>query len=107
MYPLLSCTALGAALDAWGGAVVCVSHNRAFCERFCDELWEVGGGSVRVVGRSGNGEKETFAKMFGIWACASGGGGGAAGGRGARKGRRDAQRRVPKRSATVERTGLF
>jgi hypothetical protein len=35
--------------------------------RFCDELWEVGDRSVRIVGRSG-GEKEKFASLFGQWA---------------------------------------
>jgi ABC transport system ATP-binding/permease protein len=42
--------ALEAWLDDWPGALVAVSHDRAFLERTIDQVIAVGGGSVNVLG---------------------------------------------------------
>lgn len=51
--------ALSSSLESFEGAVVVVSHNRAFLRDCCSELWVVGGGRVRV--RKG---EESFGTMF-------------------------------------------
>jgi len=55
-----SLDALTLGLQMFDGAVVVVSHNRAFLEALCDELWIVEGGSVK---RCPKGE-DAFAEYF-------------------------------------------
>ena len=44
--------ALSAALNAWGGSVLMISHNKEFYSSVCKEEWHVGDGKVKVQGVS-------------------------------------------------------
>ena len=90
--------ALAAALRAFEGGVVLVSHNRAFCAAFCKELWVVEKGGVRMM--RGEGE-DSFPELFSAYTSSVmsriGGAGGA--------GRGDAGRRSRQhhRAAALDR----
>ena len=54
--------ALSSALAAFGGAVVIVSHNQRFLCGFCNELWVVDSGKVRVQHSDTNSFEDNFAR---------------------------------------------
>ena len=58
--------ALADALRAFAGAVVLISHNRAFCASFCRDLWvvEKGGVKVRSDGVGGGDNEAAAAEAF-------------------------------------------
>ena len=47
---LPSRTALEEMLGEFQGTLVCISHDRAFLDGLCMEIWEVDGGAVKVFG---------------------------------------------------------
>lgn len=56
---LTALRALGDGLRAFEGAVLLVSHNRAFVSAFCQDLWVLDGGGLSA--RSGGGENDDSA----------------------------------------------
>jgi len=58
-----SLTALSEALHSFKGAIVLVSHNRMFCEAFCQELIVVENGTVSKL-ESKEEDSNAFAKLF-------------------------------------------
>ena len=54
--------ALASALNNFAGAIIIVSHNRAFLGACCNELWEVSGGSVRV--SKSEDDADGFSELF-------------------------------------------
>lgn len=54
--------ALSLGLQAFDGAVVMVSHNQAFIESVCNELWIVADGRVKVCAKGAEAFEQFFAK---------------------------------------------
>jgi elongation factor 3 len=54
--------ALSAALNAWGGAVLMISHNHQFYSSVCKEEWHVADGIVKVSGASQEREMKAVAR---------------------------------------------
>mmetsp|Transcript_14885 Transcript_14885/g.44844 ORF Transcript_14885/g.44844 Transcript_14885/m.44844 type:complete len:694 (-) Transcript_14885:87-2168(-) len=63
---LYALRALATALGAYEGGVVLVSHNRAFCNAFCRELWVVADGGLTV--QRASEDEGSFEELFAAYA---------------------------------------